>query len=83
MDVERLLDPEIAAALTALAMPPLKLNNEMLPEMREQRRSQAEAAKRSDSVQRHDIMVPGTEGDPDIRLHITRPKGAADASLGC
>ncbi len=83
MDVERLLDPEIAAALTALAMPPLRLNNDMLPEMREQRRTQAEAAKRSDAVQRRDIVIPGTDGDPDIRLHITRPKSAADDRLGC
>ena len=80
--VARLMDPEIAAALTALDIPPLDLSPAKLPAMRAERAAQAAAARLSDRVSRRDIIIPGSDGDPDVRLRITRPVDAQGA-LGC
>lgn len=80
MDVDRLLDPEIAEAIRA--MPTLVLTDASVPLMRAQRRAQAEAASLSDSVSRTDISIAGAPGDPDVRLRISRPK-ETEGPLGC
>ncbi len=80
MDIQKLLDPEIVDAINAIPMP--LLMKESLPVMRAQRRTQAEAATRSDTVTRRNITVPGLDGQPDIGLRISRPANV-DGLLGC
>lgn len=76
MNVEALLDPEIAEALKALpSFGPFTF--EQLPAMREQRMLQLGAIQLSDKVERTDHTVPGPAGSPDVVLRVHRPKGAA------
>ena len=75
MNVEALLDPEIAKALAALpGFGPFTF--EQLPAMREQRNLQLGAIELSDKVERTDHTVPGPAGSPDIQVRVHRPKGA-------
>ena len=76
MNIEALLDPEIAKALAALpGFGPFTF--EQLPAMREQRMLQLGAIELSDQVERTDHTVPGPAGSPDIQVRVHRPKGAA------
>lgn len=76
MDVDALMDPEVAQALAAAPrFPPLTLD--LLPRMREQRNAMLVAMKEqlSDRVERTDYTVPGAPGDPDVTVRVHRPKG--------
>ena len=83
MDVDALLDPEIAAALAAV--PTLtssmdELTLEAIPAMRARQRATAlPLPSLSDAVERTDHVVPG---DPDVVVRVHRPKGA-DRPLPC
>ena len=75
MDVDALLDPEIAAALAA--MPRMTgFTVEQLPAMRAARNEQMAAIQLSDKVERTDYTIPGRNGDPDVVVRVHRPKGA-------
>lgn len=81
IDIDALLDPEIAEALRS--MPRMgAFSFDQLPAMREQRAAQAPAVVLSDRVERRDCVVPGPPGAPDIKLRIHRPAGA-DALRPC
>lgn len=73
MNVEALLDPEVAAALAA--MPRAQITLDRLPEIRAQRNAMVAAVELSDAVERKDYTVPGAPGDPDVVLRVHRPKG--------
>ena len=80
MDIDRLLDPEVAEAVKA--MPPLVVTTEILPTMRANRRMLAEAATRSPDVTRTDIMIDGPEGSPQVRLRVFRHRDTV-GEVGC
>lgn len=74
MNVEALLDPEIAEALKG--MPPMNgFTFDQLPAMRAQRNSQVAAVRLSDRVERKDHTIPGPQGAPDIVVRVHRPVG--------
>lgn len=76
MNVDALMDPEIAQALKAL--PPMDgFAFEQLPSMRAQRNAQLAAIQLSDQVERRDYTVPSAEGDPDVVLRVHRPAGVS------
>ncbi len=78
MDVQRLLDPEIAAALEQ--MPPGgSFTLEQVPAIREQRAAMQPPVTLSDAVERTDYQVPGRDGAPDVTIRVHRPKSAAGA----
>lgn len=81
MNVEELLDPEIAEALQA--MPPMGgFTLEQLPAIREQRLAQLEAVELSDRVERRDYQVPGLNGAPEVTIRVHRPVGV-EGPLPC
>lgn len=78
IDVEKLIDPEIAAALAA--MPRFgPFTFEQLPAMREQRFAQLAAVELSDRVERTDYTIAGPTGDPDVTIRVHRAKDAQGA----
>lgn len=78
MDVQRLLDPEIAEALQN--MPPGgSFTLEQVPAIREQRAAMQPPVTLSDAVERTDYTVPGPEGAPDVTIRVHRPKSATGA----
>ncbi len=75
MDVDALLDPEIAEALKAL--PPMNgFAVDQLPAMRAARDAQLVNIQLSDLVERTDYTVPGPDGAPDVVIRVHRPRGA-------
>lgn len=75
MDVQRLLDPEIAEALQN--MPPGgAFTLEQVAVIREQRAAMQPPVALSDAVERTDYVVPGPEGAPDVTIRVHRPKSA-------
>jgi acetyl esterase/lipase len=81
MNVEALLDPEIAEALKSM---PLMdgFQFEALPAMRQQRNSLLANVQLSDRVERRDYTVPGPAGSPDVAIRVHRPV-AANGQLPC
>jgi acetyl esterase/lipase len=78
IDVEKLIDPEIAEALAALPrFGPFTF--EQLPAMREQRFAQLATVELSDRVERSDYTIPGPEGAPDVTVRVHRAKDAQGA----
>ncbi len=77
MNVEALMDPEIAEALANMPMMD-GFAFDQLPAMREQRAGQIAImqAQLSDRVERTDHLVPGAAGDPDVPIRVHRPVGA-------
>lgn len=82
IDVDALLDPEVAAAMRAVPVAPLRLSDEVLPALRAQRLSAAAAPQLSDAVERTIVTVPGLEGAPEVVLRVHRPVGA-EGPLPC
>lgn len=83
MDINALLDPEIAVALQAMPpLPPGGYSRENLPALRERSAARLAGIQLSDEVERRDIQVPGRDGAPDVTLRIHRPKGV-DGLLPC
>ena len=76
MDVQKLLDPEIAAALAAMPTGG-PIVAETLPALRAQRLTAMAAVQLSDAVERRDYTVPGPAGAPDVVLRVHTPKGAS------
>lgn len=72
MDVQALLDPEIAAALKQMP-PTAALTVERLPAIREGRMAQLAGITLSDQVERRDYAVPGPAGAPDVAIRVHRP----------
>lgn len=78
IDVDALIDPEVAEALKAL--PRLgEFTFEQLPAIRSQRMAQLAAMQLSDNVDRRDYMAPGLSGAPDVPVRVHRPKGSSGA----
>lgn len=78
IDVNRLLDPETAAALAA--MPRMgAITIDQIPAVREQRLAALQAVQLSDAVERRDYNVPGRDGAPDVTVRVHRPRAAAGA----
>ena len=82
IDVDRLLDHEIAEALRRTPLVPMDLSVEKLPAIREARLALTATFTLSDDVERRDVIVPGPAGDPDVRVRIYRTKGA-EGPLPC
>lgn len=81
MNVETLMDPEIAEALKS--MPPMNgFTFEQLPAMRAARNTQVATVQLSDRVERKDYTVPGPAGAPEVTVRVHRPVGAT-AALPC
>ena len=77
MNVEALMDPEIAEALKNLPMMD-GFAFDQLPAMRAARAEQMKLmqAQLSDRVERRDYTVPGPAGSPDVTFRFHRPKDA-------
>lgn len=73
MDVDNVIDPEIAEALKALP-PFVPIGAETLQEARSNRALQVQTVQLSDNVERKDYTVPGPEGAPDVVVRVHRPK---------
>ena len=74
MDVDALVDPEVAELLAA--MPRFgAFTHEQLPRMRELRQAEVAAYRLSDAVERRDHVVAGLAGQPDVVVRVHRPKG--------
>ena len=82
IDIDRLLDPEIAEALRRTPLVPMDLSVEKLPGIRTARLALADTFVLSNAVARTDVLVPGTTGDPDVRVRVYRTK-AAEGPLPC
>jgi acetyl esterase/lipase len=81
VNVEALLDPEIAEALKS--MPAMDgFSFEALPGMRAQRAALLAQVQLSDAVERTDYTVPGAAGSPDVVIRVHRPKGI-EGDLPC
>lgn len=81
MNVQKLIDPEIAIALEQ--MPPFTgYTAEQLPAIRKQRAEELALIELSDQVERRDYVVPGPDGAPDVVLRVHRPVGA-EGPLPC
>lgn len=78
MNVESLLDPDIAEALKAMPQT-FGFTFDQLPAMREMRAQQQALITLSDAVERTEYLVPGRDGAPDVRLRVHRPKGVSGA----
>jgi acetyl esterase/lipase len=74
MDIDALLDPEIAEALRQMPRA-VGFDFDQLPAMREQRNAQLASIQLSDRVERRDFVVPGPAGAPDVTLRVHRPVG--------
>ncbi len=73
MDVEVVLDPEIAEALQGQpSLGPIHAGN--LQKVRENRRLLVQDVELSDRVERRDYSVPGSDGAPDVVVRVHRPK---------
>lgn len=80
MDVDQLLDPEVAAALAA-APRFAELTTELLPKIRAERLRDArvQSARLSGKVASTDHVVSGAPGDPDVTLRVYRAVDAVGA----
>jgi acetyl esterase/lipase len=72
MDVERLLDPELAAAL---ALFPRELGTLSAETLERVRGLEYPAPPLSDDVERTDVVVPGPPGAPEVTIRVHRPVG--------
>ncbi|MGE0597875.1 MAG: alpha/beta hydrolase [Dehalococcoidia bacterium] len=76
MDVPKLIDPEISAALAGL--PQMDgFQFDQLPAMREVRLAQLALMQLSDKTERRDYVVPGKDGAPDVAIRVHRPAGSS------
>lgn len=83
MNVDALLDPEIAALLpTTTAGRATAIRLEDIPQWRAQRALAAVDLPLSDEVERIDLSVPGGQGDPDVPIRIHRPRGV-EGPMAC
>jgi acetyl esterase/lipase len=73
MDLDRRLDPEIAAALAELPIMDLSDIPAARVTMLERRAAAAADAQPSPTVVRQDHLVPGLNGAPDVRVRHYRP----------
>ena len=78
VDVAKLLDPEIAAALESVPRF-AELSDGLLPRLRQQRVAEARqlSAGLAGKATRTDHVVPGAPGDPDVVLRVYRPADVA------
>ena len=82
IDVDRLMDHEIAEALRRTPLVPMDLSVETLPAIRRARLALVSTFELSDAVERRDVLVPGAAGDPVVRVRVYRTKGV-DGPLPC
>jgi acetyl esterase/lipase len=78
VDVQALLDPEIAAVLRTMPVNLGDLTLTSLPVVREQRAAMP-VPELSDAVLRQDQLVPGPAGEPAVSLRVHRPVNGAGA----
>lgn len=77
MNVDAMIDPEVAQALSQ--MPPMAaFTPETLPQVRAQRAAMPKPPL-SGNVEMTDYTVPGPQGAPDVVIRVYRPKGASGA----
>ena len=82
IDVQKLLDPEVAKILET--MPSLDgLTAEGIPAVRVSRAAARPVPRLSDAVERTDYLVPGVAGAPDVTLRVHTPKAAATRPRPC
>ena len=79
MDLDRRLDPEIAAALAELPIMDLSDIPAARETMLERRAVAAADAQPSPTVVRQDHLVPGLNGAPDVRVRHYRPASQSGA----
>jgi acetyl esterase/lipase len=79
MDLDRRLDPEVAAALAALPILDLSDIPAARETMLERRAAAATGARPSPTVVRQDHMVSGLNGAPDVRVRHYRPASQSGA----
>jgi acetyl esterase/lipase len=79
VDVDRLLDAEIAEVLAGF---PLDLSNLSVEVVQAMRAAAMPVFPGSDAVERRVVSVPGTDGDPDVVVRVHRPVGV-EGTLGC
>lgn len=76
MNVDAMIDPEIAATLASVPrMADFALED--LPTIRQQRRANMPQPVLTDAVERKDYTAPGRGGAPDVTLRVHRPKGVS------
>lgn len=81
MDVDAVLDPEIAEVMKSQP-PRIPINAENLQKVRASRALLLQDVVLSDNVERRDYTVPGPEGSPDVTVRVHRPKNQ-DGPLPC
>ena len=77
MDIAALLDPDVATALSGL--PPMGLTADNLARVRTARAAEWEQFELGDAVERTEVVVPGTDGAPDVVLRVHRQRDAHGA----
>jgi len=78
MNVEALLDPEIAEFLRQTP-PPGAFTLDQVAGIRAERRAAMPVPQLSGRVEQRDVRVPGPEGAPDVLMRIYRPRGVTGA----
>ena len=82
MDVQKLLDPEVAAALVGMAgLEGVTLAG--IPAVRAQRAASRPVVDLSDAVERTDYTVPGPGRAPGVLLRLHRPRQRGAEALPC
>ena len=76
MNIDALIDPEIASLLATLPRM-TSFTLDQIPAMRQIRLDQLATITLSDAVERRDVAAPGANGAPDVRLRVHRPRGSA------
>lgn len=82
IDVQKLLDPEIAAILAAAPVMQI-LSIDEIPAARQSRAATRLLPTLSGAVERTDYTVPGFEGAPDVTVRVHRPVRAATGLRPC
>jgi len=83
MDVQQLVDPEVAAVIAPLIGNLDGVGIEDIPRVRAQRAAAMPVPQLSAAVDRTDVTVPGPGGAPDVLLRLHRPKQRDGALLPC
>lgn len=81
MDVQQLLDPEVARVIAPLVGNLDGVALEDIPRVRAERAAALPAPKLSDAVERTDVTVPGPAGAPDVLLRLHRPRNRTAEAL--
>ncbi|MGE0133584.1 MAG: alpha/beta hydrolase [Dehalococcoidia bacterium] len=81
MDVQQLVDPEVARVIAPLVGNLDGVGIEDIPRVRAERAAAMPRPVLSDAVERTDVTVPGPAGAPDVRVRLHRPKARGGEAL--